>query len=199
MATPHVPRNGKKIGSSRLVPHIKGEHPKQRHERRHRCAEKHLYFARRWCKLNNIQLWFVKDNKGNNSGWRFAIGEKENKRTIKWCPSTAKLIVDKLKGEVYHAHDWLQVQTIVHKEFVMNKQYQEQPEKPSPPQVQYLREDQMPPKPPKRVVINDRLRPPEDDDEYSRILDNYAIFFTKLVFFCALVGGFIYVTIKVFQ
>lgn len=142
-------------------------------------------------------MWFVKDNQGNNSGWRFTIGEKENKRTIKWCPSTARLIVDKLKGEVYHAHDWLQVQTIVYKEFVMNKQYQEQCQgqspKPEPPQVQYLMEYQMPPRPPKRVSTNDMLRPPEEDDN-----GGHAVFFLKFGLFCLIVTGIVFIAIKVF-
>lgn len=95
----------KSIGKSSIVPFVRGEHPKQRHDRRFNAALELQNHVKDWCEKNNVIL------KINNEGHHW-IFTKTN-FIAEWWPSSAKLIFNKQWKNGIHCHDYSQVLALI--------------------------------------------------------------------------------------
>jgi len=90
----------KKVGSSKHVPYIHGEHHSERHSRRLVANLNEAVVVGEWSKKNGIS--FKIKNHGHH--WIFTKG----RWLAEWWPSSAKLVINRRYGNGTHVHDWEQ-------------------------------------------------------------------------------------------
>lgn len=95
---------------SKLVPFIRDEEPRARHNRRLAYNLALFDEAGGWCQEHGITL----ELKNEGQHWRFRYRET----VIDWWPSTAKLLINRDWENGYHIYDWLQAREIVFDEKV---------------------------------------------------------------------------------
>lgn len=97
------------MGKSALIPKVRGEASKQRHQRRKGQNLNHIKEVGEFCSKNGIVLHVTND--GHH--WQAIKG----KRIVDWWPSSAKAIVNKNWGAGIHVHDWGQFIELLKKKF----------------------------------------------------------------------------------
>ena len=90
------------LGRSAVVPHVKEESWRQRHQRRLYVNLRHSSEVQAWCFERSVRVTIT--NHGHHWKFMYCGG-----RQAEWWPSSAKLVFDRRYRQGIHCHDYGQV------------------------------------------------------------------------------------------